>query len=276
MSGAMTSSSSGPAPGMKICPYCAEEIREAAVKCRFCHSYLTGDLSEAGAPPPPVDEPVEEAPPAPALTTKAEDREGPKVEPKPSRSTKTAKTTKTTKTTKTKTARGRKPATATTRFPVLARPVVVIVLSVVVVLVLAADAFLLLGWHGYRQEADARSSGQVEAVNDAEKILSFDYKTVDKSTAASEKLMTARFKKKYSDTAERVRADAPGLKAVVKAQVVASSVVSAKKDKVKTLLFVNQTTTRTNLAQPRVDLNRVEVTLVKDGNDWRVDNIQAL
>ena len=54
MSGATTSS--GPAPGMKICPYCAEEIREAAVKCRFCHSYLTGSLSEGDAPPPPAAE----------------------------------------------------------------------------------------------------------------------------------------------------------------------------------------------------------------------------
>ena len=88
--------------------------------------------------------------------------------------------------------------------------------------------------------------------------------------------MTPKFKKKYADTVSAVRADARPTKAVVKAQVVASSVVSAKKDKVKALLFVNQTTTRTNLTQPRVDLNRVEVTLVKDGNDWLVDNIQAL
>jgi Mce-associated membrane protein len=88
--------------------------------------------------------------------------------------------------------------------------------------------------------------------------------------------MTPSFKKKYADTADRVRADAPRLKAVVKAQVVASSVVDAKADQVKTLLFVNQTTTRNDLNQPRVDLNRVVVTLVKDGNDWLVDNVQAL
>ncbi len=153
---------------------------------------------------------------------------------------------------------------------------VAIALSVLAVLLLAADAFLLLGYHGYREQADARSSGQVTAVNDIEKILSYDYRSFDKGTKEAQALMTPKFKKKYADTVDAVRADARPTKAVVKAQVVASSVVSAKKDKVKTLLFVNQTTTRTNLAQPRVDLNRVEVTLVKDGNDWRVDNIQAL
>ena len=50
----------------------------------------------------------------------------------------------------------------------------------------------------------------------------------------------------------------------------------AAQNKVVVLLFVNQTTTSTRLDGPRVDLNRVRLTLVKVDGRWLVNKVVAL
>jgi Mce-associated membrane protein len=73
-----------------------------------------------------------------------------------------------------------------------------------------------------------------------------------------------------------VRPSAEQYKAVVKAQVVAISVVRSTPDRVVLLLFVNQTTTSTRLDGPKVDLNRVRVTMSKAGDRWLISGLDAL
>lgn len=149
-------------------------------------------------------------------------------------------------------------------------------LVVVVALVLTAATLTLRARAADRTER-ARTAAVAAAESDAADLLSYDYRHLDRDFARARAELTGRFARDYRRTTETVvRPTARQVKAVVTADVVASSVVRASQDRVVVLLFVNQTTTSTRVDGPRVDLNRVRMTMQRVDGRWLVGNVSAL
>ena len=160
-----------------------------------------------------------------------------------------------------------------------ARPggLVLVVAAALVVALVATAALLVVRARGDERVEQARSAAMAAGERHAVTLLSYDHRHLDRDFARAEAVLTGSFADDYAQTTEKVvRPTAEQVKAVVTAEVVSSSVVRASEDRVVLLLFVDQTTTSTRLEGPKVDLNRVRMTLTRTGGEWLVSAVDAL
>jgi len=151
-----------------------------------------------------------------------------------------------------------------------------LVLAVLVLLAAVGVGYLAMSLRNADAGEAAAETAQVTAARYAEQLLSYDYSHLDQDFSQAQQLLTDDFRKQYIQATDVVRDEAVQDKAVIKASAVATSVVSADPDEVKTLLFVNQTTTTGQGSRPSIDLNRVVVTLVRQDGRWLVSDLDAL
>jgi Mce-associated membrane protein len=150
--------------------------------------------------------------------------------------------------------------------------------AVALVLALAVTSgLLLLRARGEDRVEQARTGALAAAERHAVTVLSYDHRRLDRDFAAARRVLTGSFAEDYAATTQRVvRPSAEQVEAVVTAEVASSSVVQAGENRVVVLLFVDQTTTSNRLDGPKVDLNRVRMTMARTGGEWKIAGIDAL
>ncbi len=125
--------------------------------------------------------------------------------------------------------------------------------------------------------AAARINALAAAQHDVAVVLSYDYRELQRDFAAAEASLTPSFRKKYvATTTKAVTPAAAKYKVIVRAVVTASGSMTATARSASVLVFVQQTTTNTQLTAPRLDRSRIIVDLVKSGDRWLINNLHAI
>ena len=251
----------------KVCPYCAETIKAAAVKCRFCQSDLTVEppTTLPTVPAPEVDlvKPASGEPDAgvavdmaPTLTV-VDDEPPPSAEPAPA-------------------------ASGGPRALVLDR----VLAALVVLCLLLSGALWFLVHRADNPHLDTAPDGQVtessfrnatmSAASDAAtQALSYSYKTFDADRKKARALMGPALVKQYDKAMDQVASQTASAKLTLKATVLSAGLLSAKEHSAKVLLFVNTVTTTEGSKKQQLDQNRVLMTLTRKDGGWTVSKMDA-
>jgi Mce-associated membrane protein len=161
------------------------------------------------------------------------------------------------------------------------RAVTAVRLATVIGAVLAVAAAVVavvfgLSSSGNKDVAAARSAGVAAAKPEVAAALSYDYRTLDADFTKAEKGMTTKFRASYARTAATsVTPLATQTNTTTNATIAAAGVISASSNKVLVLVFADQASTNKHLAgKTRLDRSVIEVTMVKQGDRWLIDDLQ--
>lgn len=148
--------------------------------------------------------------------------------------------------------------------------------ALLVAAVLGGTGYLAWEYFSLRSQEAARTQAMDAASRFAANLSSYDFNKLQENFSGVTEDATLRFAQQYEQVGSKLTELIKKHQAVSKGEVVASGVQSFEEDRAVVVLFVDQTITNTNSPQPRIDRNRMRMTLVRQDGRWLVDDVALL
>lgn len=129
---------------------------------------------------------------------------------------------------------------------------------------------------GQITDEDARTGVLVAAADLSQRVLTYHHDTFDQDLEVATARLTPEFREEYDSAMEQVRANTAKNKISQEATAVSSAIISATAEKAQVLVFINQETSSAKTKANQLVRNRLVVDLVREDGDWAIAGVNAL
>ncbi|CNE66891.1 membrane protein [Mycobacterium tuberculosis] len=156
-------------------------------------------------------------------------------------------------------------------------PTVIAVLAVLTIALGAGTTVLGLKVKEQRATQQAAKEATFASSHAAQKMSSYDYRTLDTDLKAASALTTGKLHTQYGKLADQLKTVAVQQQAVSNTTVMKVGVVSATPDKVVTLVYANRSSaTKSDKEQRLPEPLRIKMTMVEKDGRWLASEVTVL
>ena len=134
----------------------------------------------------------------------------------------------------------------------------------------------LLALSNQDSQASSRASALAAAKTDAVQLASYDYRNLDHGFATVVADSTPSFRRSFTQSSNALKATLTKYKATADATVVSAGLVSSSASGAVALVFLTQKIENSTQTKPTTDRSQVQITLVKSGSRWLIDQVTLL
>ncbi len=124
--------------------------------------------------------------------------------------------------------------------------------------------------------ANSRTSALSAARTYTVELASYNYRDLDRDFSTVAANSTPSFRRTFAESSDALKSTLSRYKATAAAKVVSAGVVWASTSRAVVLVFLDQNIANSTQTKPTTDRSQVEITLVRSGGRWLVDQVTLL